>query len=247
MNKERKKQLRNFVRNINLKFRDLEILDRALIHTSYVNESNQDLEDNENMEFLGDAVLNLSVCEYLYKKYPNLNEGDLTKIKSHVVSTEVLATFAKRLKLGEFVLLGKGEELSNGREKPSILADTFEALIAAIYLDVGFEKVKRFIIERFKSKIEKSKRSPHKLDFKSQFQEYALENTSELPEYRTLKEKGPNHDKKFKVGLLIKNELISVGSGKTKKEAQQNAARVALDNIKKQAKIGTTKEEITNV
>ncbi|MBU1626404.1 ribonuclease III [bacterium] len=247
MNKEREKQLRNLAKKINLKFKDFEMLDRALIHTSFVNENNHELKDNENLEFLGDAVLNLVVCEYLYSKYPNLDEGDLTKIKSHVVSAEVLATFSKRLNLGDFILLGKGEELTNGREKSSILADTFEALIAAIFLDMGFEKVKKFIISRFKSKIEKSKRSPHKLDFKSRLQEYALENTSRLPEYRILEETGPNHNKKFKVGLLIQNEIVSVGSGKTKKEAQQNAARVALDNIERQSKNGPGSEITSNV
>lgn len=244
MNKERRKRLKEFTKKLNLKIKDFEIFERALIHSSFVNESNEKIRDNENLEFLGDAVLNLVICDFLYNKYQDLTEGDLTKIKSHVVSSEVLATFAKRIHLGDYIMLGKGEELSNGREKTSILADTYEALLAAIYLDTGFDSVRNFLVKKFRGKIEKLKNSPHKIDFKSRFQEFALESTSKLPEYRILDETGPNHDKKFKVGLYMLNEMVSVGSGKTKKEAQQNAARIALDNLNK--KKSTNNGSITN-
>jgi len=247
INRERKRKIQELAKSLKLYFNDFNILNRALVHSSYVNECKEEIGDNENLEFLGDAVLNLVICDHLYNKYQDLTEGDLTKIKSHVVSAEVLATIAKRINLGNYILLGKGEEQNNGREKASILADTFEALLAAIYLDLGFLKAKKFIINIFKSKIEKSRKSSHKLDFKSRLQEYALESTSKLPEYRVLEETGPNHDKKFRVGLLLGNEMISVGSGKTKKEAQQNAARVALDNLGKKDKEPLKNRLETNV
>jgi ribonuclease III len=236
MDKKRLRKLKELSRIININFDDYSILERALIHSSYVNEKDRNLTDNECMEFLGDAILNLVVCEFLYTTYKDQSVGNLTKIKSHVVSAEVLSTISKKIKLGEFIMLGKGEELSNGREKPSLLANTLEALLAAIYLDCGMDIVKRFIIHLFRGKIEKSNKTPHKYDFKSKFQEYALESLSELPEYKILQESGPSHDKKFKIGLILQNELIGVGSGKTKKEAQQNAARIALDTIYKQNK-----------
>jgi ribonuclease III len=237
MDRKRLRKLKELSKIININFNDYNVLESALVHSSYVNEKSRNLTDNERMEFLGDAILNIVICEFLYMSYKDQSVGNLTKIKSHVVSAEVLSTIARKIKLGKFILLGKGEELSNGRKKPSLLANTFEALLAAIYIDCGMDKVRKLIIHLFRDKIEKSNKTPHKYDFKSQFQEYALESLSELPEYKILQESGPSHDKKFKIGLMLQNEIVGVGSGRTKKEAQQNAARIALDTLNKHNKI----------
>ena len=162
MDLEREKSLKKFSKKIAVKFSDLEILNNALTHSSNSNENSHDLPDNEKLEFLGDAVLNLSICDYLFKNYEDLSEGELTKIKSHVVSAETLANFAKKIKIGDYIQLGRGEELNNGREKTSILANSVEALFAAIYLDKGYNKARNFITSNLKSKIARSKKFPDK-------------------------------------------------------------------------------------
>ena len=210
-------------------FKDTELLIQSFCHSSYVNEQiDSTLKDNERLEFLGDAVLDLAISHILMLRFKDATEGDLSKFRAMMVDEAGLYEVALRLGLGEYLLLGKGEEQSRGREKPSILADTTEALIGAIYLDSGFDIAMEIIKRLFSSLLERVGTEELVHDFKSLLQEYSQQSCKTLPRYRLIKETGPAHDRSFQVALSLKGEVLAQGEGRSKKEAEQNAAREAF-------------------
>lgn len=213
-------------------FRQPRLLDEALTHKSHVNEiKDKGRKHNERLEFLGDAVLALVVSEHLAASFPSSTEGQLSKLKARLVSEASLAKAARRLNLGSLLRLGRGEELTQGREKNSLLADALEAMIAAIYLDGGLDPARAFILGAFAGTLE----DPHALheevvgqDYKTQLQEWCQKRFDTLPQYVTVRESGPDHQKLFEVQLRIQGDILGVGVGRTKKEAEQMAAKHAL-------------------
>ncbi len=219
---------------LNYRFKDESILLTALTHSSYANETKtKDVVCNERLEFLGDAVLGFVIGSYLYKTFPELSEGKLTKLRASVVCEQMLAKKAKALGVPQYLRLGKGEELTGGRERISILEDAFESIIGAIYLDGGVESASEFILGQLKSEIESIKASQHVLDNKTSLQEI-LQRTSQAPiEYIVIGESGPAHNKIFKVEVRHCGKVLGQGRGKSKKEAEQHAAEVALEKLNK--------------
>jgi ribonuclease III len=210
-----------------------ELLLQAFRHASYVNEqADSDLKDNERLEFLGDAVLDLAISHLLMKRFEDAEEGDLSKFRAMVVDEAGLYQIALLLGLGDYLLLGKGEEHSRGREKPSILANTMEALIGALYLDAGFDKALEVIVKLFSPLLEKVGTLEIIYDYKSIFQEYTQKAYKTLPKYQLVEEVGPAHDKTFKVALILNGETLAEGKGKSKKEAEQEAAKEAFICLK---------------
>lgn len=214
-------------------FKDKDLLQEALRHSSYVNEiAEQQLRDNERLEFLGDAVLNLTVGHILMRNYPDIKEGDLSRSRANLVNESQLAETARSLRLGTSLLLGKGEIQTQGREKNSILADAFEALMAAIYLDGGYDAVYRIIEKKFQPLIEQLDTTDSNYDYKSRLQERVQVDHGVIPNYSISREEGPDHDKTFWVALKVV-DIETEGSGKSKKAAEQNAARKALEILEK--------------
>ena len=214
-------------------FRQPALLEQALRHASFVNEQGDlRLTDNERLEFLGDAVLDLAISHLLMELYPEAEEGVLSKYRAMIVDEAGLNEVAVALGLGEHLLLGKGEEQSSGREKPSILADTTEAVIGALYLDAGFEGAMVVIRRWFQPLLDKVDAAEMVYDFKSALQEYTQQVYKELPRYRLVEETGPAHDKTFTVALLLQGEILAEAQGKSKKEAEQRAAREAFHRLK---------------
>lgn len=213
---------------IGVSFKDKGLLRNAFVHRSYVNE-NKELTHNERLEFLGDAVLELVVTEYLFSTYSDKAEGELTAIRAALVNTTTLSNTAKDLKMNDYLLLSRGETRDTGRARQFILANTFEALIGAIYLDQGYlgakEFISKYILPLTKEIVEKKLW----VDSKSYFQEKAQEHFSKTPTYSIVKEHGPDHDRHFLVGVYINEELIAEGDGMSKQEAEQEAARSALE------------------
>lgn len=218
--------MRNLEDEINYKFNDRSYLVEALTHSSYANEKHDGRVCNERMEFLGDAVLSIVTAEFLFTKFPNMVEGDLSKLRSSLVCTQSLSNFAKEIHLGDYLLLGKGETASGGANRPSILEDAFEALIAAIYLDGGIEPAKKHIL-RFMTKAVESHQTSFK-DYKSALQEVVQQNPDEKLTYVLVGESGPDHDKSFEAEVHLNSNVIGKGIGKSKKNAEQMAAREAL-------------------
>ena len=217
-------------------FSQTELLLQAFRHSSYVNElSDQYLADNERLEFLGDAVLDLAVSHILMELFHDAPEGDLSKYRAMVVDESGLFQVAKELKLGDYLFLGKGEEQSHGREKPSILANTVEALLGALYLDAGFERVMEIIHRLFAPLLEQVGTNDIPYDFKSQLQEYTQKIYKALPKYILSSEIGPAHDKTFRVELSLNGEVLAAGEGKSKKEAEQKAAREAYYCLRRES------------
>lgn len=227
------------LKKINLKFNKLELLENAFIHRSYLNEHKKfHLPSNEKLEFLGDSVLSLVTTIFLYNNYPLLDEGNYTDIKASIVRTESLAEVGRKLKLGDYLCLSKGEQLQDGRDNKNILADCLEALIGAIFLDQGFETTYKFISKHlFEEKLDYIVRHKLYLSPKSRLQEYVQAKYKILPNYKTTKESGPEHLKHFEVGCFIKIREISTGSGSSKKEAEEQAAQNALKNLDLYGKI----------
>jgi ribonuclease III len=213
-------------------FGRLRLLDEALTHKSHVNEiRDKDRKHNERLEFLGDSVLTLLVSEHLADLYPDSTEGELSKLKARLVSEVSLARTARRLNLGQLLRLGRGEELTQGREKPSLLADALEAVVAAVYLDGGLEPARAFMLRTLAqdfADLQGLSRSAGSMDYKTQLQEWCQKEFETLPQYCTVRESGPDHQKTFEVQLLIKGDVRGTGIGKSKKEAEQMAAREAL-------------------
>ena len=214
---------------IEYQFRNSELLAQAFRHSSYVNEVGDcDLQDNETLEFLGDAVLDLAIGHLLMELFKRANEGELSKCRASVVSERGLFDLARELRLGDYLLLGRGEELSGGREKPSILANTLEALVGAIYLDAGFPRTREIIHKLFISTIERMEIETLRSDYKSLLQEYTQQEFKSRPEYLLLSETGPAHERTFRIAIYLNGELKAEGEGKSKKEAEQEAAKEAL-------------------
>jgi ribonuclease III len=209
-------------------FKDKQLLALAFIHRSFFNE-HRDLtsEHNERLEFLGDTVLGLLISEYLYIHLPSHEEGDLSHLRSHLVEAGCCTALVQKLGMGDFLLLGKGERRSDGRGRETILADLFEALIGAIYLDGGFEEVKHFFFTHFREDIEKALQTPTR-NWKAELQNYSQKKYQKPPIYRVLKETGPDHSKVFHVSALIDEKEMGEGLGSSKKEAEQAAAENAL-------------------
>lgn len=232
--KFRSKQLGFVQKIIGVKFKDKNLLDRSLVHRSYVNEtSTVKIKDNERLEYLGDSVLGLIVNEYLFKRFEEYPEGDLAKIKSAVVSEPTLAKVAREIKLGGYLLMGKGEELSGGRDRSSILANSFEALIGAVYLDQGLKACRNFILSFLKNDIERIDRMTYLRDPKTTLQEYVQKKYKERPVYEVVEEKGPDHKKEFLVRLVINGVEVSKGTGSSKRKAEMIAAEQILKKIDK--------------
>ncbi|MBN2122655.1 MAG: ribonuclease III [Deltaproteobacteria bacterium] len=215
-------------------FRRPELLEEAFRHASYVNEmGGADLSDNERLEFLGDAVLDLAISHICMDLFRDAREGDLSKYRAWVVNERGLCQVAMELDLGAFLLLGKGEEATQGREKPSILANTLEALFGAIYLDGGFEIAKEIIHRLFEPHLARIDSGQGIDDYKSLLQEYTQERFKSRPEYAVIDENGPAHDKTFRVALILNGKVMSEGEGKSKKEAEQRAAKEAFRCLKR--------------
>ncbi|MCI8786767.1 MAG: ribonuclease III [Eubacterium sp.] len=219
-----------FEKIIGYTFQNETLLRRALTHSSYANERHRKSEDNERLEFLGDAVLELVSSEFLFLNYPKLSEGDLTKLRASLVCEPTLAACTAQIQLGEFVRLGRGEEQTGGRRRKSILSDALEAVIGAIYLDGGFTNAKEFILKFILTDIEHKKLF---YDSKTILQEFVQGNYEEALSYRLLEESGPDHNKNFTVEARIGDRAIGSGSGRTKKAAEQEAAYQALLLLKK--------------
>jgi len=213
-------------------FNDKNLLQEALRHSSFVNElGDPQLRDNERLEFLGDAVLNLIVGHILMHRYPDLKEGDLSRSRANLVNESQLAKMARSFDLGLYIQLGKGEVQTQGREKNSILADTFEALMASIYLDGGFDAAYQIIETNFQPLIEHLHSAANNHDYKSQLQEKVQVEHGSMPDYSIMREDGPDHDKTFRVALKVL-DIETQGSGKSKKTAEQDAARLALELLR---------------
>jgi ribonuclease-3 len=222
-------------RILGYRFHQPRLLEEALTHKSYSNERrSKDRRQNERLEFLGDAVLSLVMSEYLAAEFPDSSEGGLSKLKAQLVSEASLARAARRMKLGRLLRLGKGEELSKGREKHSLLADALEALIAAVYLDGGLGASRTFTLRVLEEELlatHAEQAHPGMDDYKTQLQEVCQKRFETLPRYQTVRESGPDHEKVFEVELTIQGIMRGVGSGHSKKEAEQKAAKKALEQL----------------
>ncbi|MFO7737393.1 MAG: ribonuclease III [Desulfatiglandaceae bacterium] len=221
-----KAELKKLYKTLGYQFKQPQLLLQAFRHASYVNEqSDPSLKDNERLEFLGDAVVDLGISHLLMEGFRDAEEGSLSKYRAAVVDEAGLYQIALRLRLGAYLRLGKGEEQSGGREKPSILANSVEALIGALYLDAGFDKTLEVIAELFSSSLKRVGTQEMIHDFKSLLQEYTQASYKTLPRYHLVKESGPPHDKTFTVALMLNGERLGEGEGKSKKEAEQQVAR----------------------
>ncbi len=221
-------QLKKFQEIIEYTFKNEKILSEALAHSSFANENKKMIKSNERLEFLGDSVLSLVVAEYLFSHYKNFPEGELTRIRASLVCEKTLFKFAKQINLGEYIKLGKGEAHTKGNERPSILSDAFEAVIAAIYLDGGYENAKKHILKFVENELQELNTSSIS-DFKTALQEIIQKNPEEKVEYFLLSESGPDHDKAFTVQVKLNRNVIGTGVGKSKKNAEQMAAKEALE------------------
>ncbi len=228
------KSLEKLKTTLGIEWKNPKLLIQAVTHTSYAHENKHlNLEHNQRLEFLGDAVLELVVSDYLYRMYPDFPEGTLTKIRAGVVCEPSLAFVARDLNLGEYLLIGKGEERSGGRERPSILADAMESIIGAIYLDQGIGSAFEFVRDKLGAVIEKvAENGGIVSDYKTNLQEFVQQKCENLLSYKIVDEYGPDHSKTFVAAVDYEGEVWGCGSGRTKKEAEQAAARDALDKIK---------------
>ena len=218
-----------FEKNIGITFKNKGLLKQAFTHRSYLNEHRDtELAHNERLEFLGDAVLELIVTEYLYNKFIDSAEGELTSYRAALVNAVTLSDIASKIGMNDYLLLSKGEAKDTGRARQIILANTIEAFIGAVFLDQGYETAKYFITENILGAVEKVIEEKTWLDAKSKFQEQAQDHEGVTPLYKTLKEEGPDHDKKFTVGVYLNKNKIAEGEGKSKQEAEQEAAKNAL-------------------
>ena len=217
-----------FEENINYEFTNKEYILEALTHSSYSNE-NKNYPFNERLEFLGDSVLSIVISDYLFKKETKLPEGELTKIRANIVCEESLSEVSKNINLGKYMLLGKGDEATGGRERISILADALEAVIAAIYLDGGIKCAREFILTNMEKIINDSIKGKIFRDYKTCLQEVLQSNGENNIWYKLIEEKGPDHNKRFVMEVGINDTVLGVGEGKSKKDAEQVAAKCALD------------------
>jgi ribonuclease III len=232
MDDKRLQKLAGLEERLGWKFSDKRLLDRALTHRSFANE-NPSLTwgDNETLEFLGDAVLQLIISDVLMRIFPDYAEGRLSKLRSSVVNEQPLAELSRSFSVGEYLLLGKGEEASGGRTKTSLLANSLESIIAAIFLDGGFDRSSSFITSIFEPLIRQADADASCQDYKTSLQELSMLLFKAMPHYNLLSESGPDHDKRFEMGLSIGERFIARGTGKNKKDAEKMAAKTALEAL----------------
>ena len=224
--------MKEFQQTIGYFFKDVKLLNAALTHSSYANEKDLSIEEyNERLEFLGDAVLEMIASEYLFRKLQDYPEGMLTKIRASMVRRQVLVKYATSIGIGKFMLLGKGEEITGGRERVSILADAFEAVIGAIYLDGGYAPVRDFALRFINEKVVDFLEKNGVYDSKTCLQEKVQAESGKTIEYKLVDQWGPDHDKRFLVQVLIDSKVYGEGIGRSKKEAEQNAASKALEKL----------------
>lgn len=227
---QREKDLAELEKRLKIPFLNKQLLNQSLTHSSFAHEKN--VPDNERLEFLGDAVIKLAVSEYLYHKFPTHPEGDLTKIRAAVISDDTLAKVAGRVHMGEYLLLSQNEKKTGGDKRKSIVANVFEALVGAIYIDAGLGKARDFIIEFLKAEIDKVSKEGYIKDYKSALQEFVQKKRWGLPQYKVIKEIGPRHEKIFIIVVKIKGRDMGEGKGGNKKEAEQLAAEEALKKLR---------------
>jgi ribonuclease-3 len=228
--KERALSLAALQKTLGISFNDPSLLEQALVHSSYVNE-NPAATANERLEFLGDAVLGLVIARELYRRLPRSSEGQMTELRSGLVRGEALARMAKTIGLGNHLYLGKGEEASGGREKPANLAGALEAVIAAIFLDQGASAAGDFILKLMAKELDRAIRQGIEPDYKSQLQELVQARQQQTPSYRVIEATGPDHDRSFTVEVRLGDTVLGRGSGKSKKSAEEEAARSALEQL----------------
>ena len=220
-------------KNLGISFHQESLLEQAFVHSSYLNENPSFARpNNERLEFLGDAILNFIVAEKLYEEFPNLPEGKLTEIRASLVCRDTLAELASSLKLGDWLLLGQGEEANGGRTKASNLANAMEALLGALYLDQGLAKARRFILRQLKSELKKIKAGKTTQTYKALVQELIQRQKKLTPVYHLVEAIGPDHNKQFTAEILIKGEALGRGTGKSKKAAESQAARAAWEKLR---------------
>lgn len=219
-------------RDVSFELGDADLYRRALTHSSFTNETGAGtLDSNQRLEFLGDAVLQLVISAHIYRSYPELTEGELTRLRAAVVCEPSLARRARALNLGRHLLLGRGEETTGGRERPSALADAFEALAGAIFLDRGVEAARQFVMRELGPAVQGAAREEHLGDYKTALQEWAQRAPGGRLSYEVVAERGPDHDKSFVVAVKLGGRVLGEGEGRSKKEAEQKAAEVALSRI----------------
>jgi ribonuclease-3 len=220
-----------FLQVSGLSFEDPSLLRRALTHRSYLNEHPDAIEDNERLEYLGDAALDFITAAWIYNRFPEMNEGELTRLRSALVRTEQLAAFAQEIELGEALFLGKGEAITGGRKRQALLCGAFEALMGALYLDAGLDAVDRFMQSRLLQATQSAIDDERLLDARSQLQMWAQAKVGETPQYETISSHGPDHAREFVVQVKVGERITAHGIGKSKQEAAQSAAGAALEDI----------------
>lgn len=235
---DREKKLQELEAKLGVSFLNKSLLNQALTHSSYGHEKSAS--DNERLEFLGDAVLKLAITEYIYNKFPGHPEGELTKIRATVISDDTLGEVGKKLDMGEHLLLSPNERKSGGTRRKSNLANTFEAIIGAVYLDAGLGKARDMLIELLRDEVEKVSQVGFIRDYKSALQEFAQKHKWGLPHYRVIKESGPRHRQIFWMEVKVKSRRYGAGRGPNKKEAEQRAAAMALKRLKLESKAPPT-------
>ncbi len=229
--RERKTELSAFQKAAELRFKNPSLLNLALTHRSCSNEEPAKALNNERLEFLGDAVLGVAAAACLYGLLSDRQEGELARVKSYIVSENVLSQLALKLGIDRYVLLGKGEEQSGGRAKKAILADAMEAVIGAVFLDAGFDAANRFVLRQIEDEVDKVLQNRHRKDYKTILQEYVQKYLRSYPVYRLVKRAGPDHDRTFWISCAVGAQEFGPVSGKNKKEAEQSAAKAAYDSI----------------
>ena len=235
MYENRRKELAELAEHLGVQFHDLAILDEALTHSSYANEMKarkKDVPDNERLEFLGDAVLELAMSTYLYRHFPDKTEGTLSKIRASLVRDLTLSHRAEEMHLGEHLLLGHGESMNGGAHKPSLLENTFEAVIGAIYLDQGWEIAEMYVLDKLKEDISAVDKGENRKDYKTMLQEEAYADSESEVVYELVGESGPDHDKRFEFVAKLDGKIYGHGKGRSKKEAEQQAAKEALEKLR---------------
>ena len=229
---KRKGELLELSARLGVEFKDLTLLHKALIHSSYANEAKEkNIVHNERLEFLGDAVLELASSTYLYMQFPQMPEGQLTKTRASIVCSSSLAELARTLRLGDYLLLGHGEEMSGGRDRQTNLEDVFEAVIGAIYLDQGWEAAKDYVVRQLMPLFDKVEQGGILKDYKTILQEVVYQEAQQTVSYELVSTSGPDHDKTFTFNVLVTGKVMGTGTGRSKKEAEQKAARQALEKL----------------
>ncbi|HPL64625.1 MAG TPA: ribonuclease III [Syntrophales bacterium] len=230
---DHRERVHEFETTLGYAFEHIELLYQALTHRSYLNENpDPEKEDNERLEFLGDAVLDLCITDILMRNFPDYSEGHLSKMRAAIVNEQHLAEVARHARIGEFIMLGRGEEMSGGRAKNSILSNSLEAVVGAIYMDRGFDPALDYIRRTFEPFMDRWVRHPVYKDYKTYLQEFSQNRYKTMPKYTLVHEHGPDHEKIFHIRLTISDVLTAIGVGKSKKEAEQRAAKMAFEELR---------------